>query len=243
MIGIVGGIGPLAGVDLYKRLVDHTNAKVDQEHLPVLLASLPGEIADRTTFLLGGTDINPALGIAKVIRLLENAGATFIAIACNTAHAPAIFDPMLQLLNEQGSKAEIVHLIHITIESITSHPAGFNHIGILSTSGTYKTRIYQSPLEMSGLTPVLLPFEQHDALIHQAIYQIKTSGESIPDSVIQQLNTAIQELQSLGAQAFILGCTEIGMIENRLNFNGMAVFNPNTIMAKTLIHKQLTADR
>lgn len=237
MIGIVGGIGPLAGVDLYKRMLDHTKAQADQDHLPVLLASLPGEIADRTTYLLGGTEENPALGIAKVIRLLENAGAKHIAIACNTAHAPAIFDPMMRLLKAQGSTAEIVHLIDITIQAILANAAAIQNIGLLSTSGTYKTKIYQNPLTAAGLSPILLPYNRHDELVHSAIYQIKQVGDAIGQSVINQLNTAIAELEAMGAQGVILGCTEIGMIENMLDFRSLTVFNPNTVMAKTLIEK------
>ena len=91
MIGIVGGIGPLAGVDMYKRIVANTIAKADQDHLPVLLASLPGEVVDRMPFLLEGTPENPAFGIAKVIGMLEKAGADLIAIACNTADQASVF--------------------------------------------------------------------------------------------------------------------------------------------------------
>jgi aspartate racemase len=236
MIGIVGGIGPLAGIDLYKRIITHTKAVVDQDHLPVLLASLPGEIVDRTTFLLGGIEENPAFGLAKVILLLENAGAKLIAIACNTAHAPAIFDPMLRFLKAKGSTAEIIHLIDITLAAIIAQQEVQN-IGILSTSGAYKTRLYQNSLEAVGLTPILLPYERHNELVHTAIYEIKTAGEVVNNQVIVQLNTAIQELETMGAQAVILGCTEIGMIENLLDFRGLAVFNPNTIIAKALILK------
>lgn len=236
MIGIVGGIGPLAGVDLYKKILEHTVVHSDQDHLPVLLAALPNEIVDRSNFLLHKTAENPAIGLAKVILLLENAGAKQIAIACNTAHAPAIFEPMLQLLEAQGSKASIINLIEVTIQAIIAHHGDFQRIGILSTSGTYKTNIYQDALSSAGFIPVMLPFDRHDLLVHKSIYKIKISGDTVlEDQVLSDLNTAIQELQALGAEAVILGCTEIGMIEKLLKFGNLEVFNPNTIMAKALI--------
>lgn len=235
MIGIVGGIGPLAGADLYKRLIEHTVARNDQDHLPVFLASLPGEIPDRTTFLLGKGDLNPAAGLAKVILMLENAGAHLIGIACNTAHAPSIFNPMIDFLQAVGSKTTIVNLIDETIQTILQTGSGIDKIGILSTTGTYLTGLYQTPLENAGLTPVLLPFDRHEQLVHDAIFQIKASADVIPDSVIFQLNTAIAELEALGAEGIILGCTEIGMIEKQLDFLGLTTFNPNTILARGLI--------
>jgi aspartate racemase len=237
MIGIVGGIGPLAGADMYKQIVANTVANADQDHLPVMLASLPGEIVDRMPFLLHGTGENPAIGIAKVIRMLENAGADLIAIACNTAHSPPIFERLLELLEAQGSRAEIINLINITIQDIITRQGRGNHVGVLSTTGAYKVGLFQNALQAAGLKPLLLPFERHEDLIHKAIFRIKVSGEVVEEQVIEQLNIAIQELELMGAQSILLGCTEIGMIEKSLDFKGMAVFNPNTIMARALISK------
>jgi len=235
MIGIVGGIGPMAGADLYKKIVENTIANTDQEHLPVLLASIPNEIADRTCFLLGKSTENPAPAIAKVILLLERAGVKHIGIACNTAHAPQIFDPMLAILKENSSQAEIVNMIDEVVRSIQSHPAKIQRVGLLSTSGTYKTGIYQKRLETAGLTPIVLDFELQESLPQRAIYEIKSASTNIPQVPIDLLNTAIRILKGQGAHAIVLGCTELGMIEERLDLQGLAVFNPNLILARTLI--------
>ncbi len=235
MIGIVGGIGPMAGIDLYKKIVEQTLANSDQEHLPVLLASMPNEIVDRTEFLLGKITENPAPALAKVILLLERAGAQHIGIACNTAHAPAIFEPMRAILSQNNSKAVIVNMIEASVTAIMNHPEKIQRVGVLSTMGTYKTRIYQHRLESDGLIPVVLDLEQQEALPQRAIYEIKAASTNIPQGPLDLLNTAIQHLKILGAQAIVLGCTELGMIENRLDFQGLHVFNPNLILARTLI--------
>ncbi|MFN0035162.1 MAG: aspartate/glutamate racemase family protein [Saprospiraceae bacterium] len=237
MIGIVGGIGPMAGADLYKKIIENTVASTDQEHLPVLMASMPNEIADRTSFLLGKVTENPAHALAKIILLLERAGTRRIGIACNTAHALPIFDVMISILKEKGSQAEIVNMIDETVRAIQSHPAGIRRVGLLCTSGTYKTRVYQSQLEAAGLEPVLLDFEQHEAMPQRAIYEIKAASTNIPQEPIDLLNTAIVMLKNLGAQSIVLGCTELGMIEERLDFDGLTVFNPNLILARTLIKR------
>lgn len=83
LIGIVGGVGPYAGVDLYRKILEQTKACKDQEHLPIAMLSLPGEICDRTAFILGETDINPAYAIVDILKKLEGVGAEVAAIACN----------------------------------------------------------------------------------------------------------------------------------------------------------------
>ena len=235
MIGIVGGIGPIAGVDMYKRIIDNTIAKSDQDHLPVLLASLPGEIVDRMPFLLHGEGENPAYGIANVIQMLEKAGATLIAIACNTAHSPGIYDVLLQKLHQDGSKVDIVNLIDISIQEILKSQLAINRIGVMTTTGAYRARLFHQSLEDAGLTPVFLPYERHEELIHKPIFRIKASGDSVEEDVVNTLNQGIEELQEAGAQAILLGCTEIGMVEKSLNFGELISYNPNTIMARELI--------
>lgn len=237
MIGIVGGIGPLAGADLFRKIIENTLAKSDQEHLPVLLASIPNEIADRTAFLLGKSTENPAAALAKIIIMLENAGSKHIGIACNTAHAPEIFVPMQAVLAQKGSQVKIVNMIDETVRAIQSHPEPIQRVGLLTTSGAYKTKIYQNRLAAAGLTPIVLDFDQQEALPQQAIYEIKAASTEIPQGPVDLLNTAIQILKNMGAQALVLGCTEIGMIEDRLDADGLVVFNPNLILARKLIER------
>lgn len=240
MIGIVGGIGPLAGSDLYIRVVENTVAHADQDHVPVLLASIPNEIVDRTEYLLGKITENPAAALAKVALLLEKAGATHLGIACNTAHAPAIFDPMMAILRENGGQAEVVNLIDETKHAIQTHPAQCKRVGLLCTSGSYKVGLYQKQLEAAGLQSVVIDFERHTALIHDAVYNPRHGLKAVPKAsaeALAQLNTAIVYLKVLGAEAILLGCTEIGMIEHELEAHNLPVFNPNTILARSLIGK------
>lgn len=237
MIGIVGGIGPMAGVDLYRQIVENTIARTDQEHVPVLLASLPNEIVDRTTFLLGKIDQNPASALARVIMLLNNAGCTHVGIACNTAHAPQIFEPMQALLGIMGARVELVHMIDEVIETILDHPDQPRRIGVLSTTGTYMTRIYQNRLEAVGLMPVMLEYSQHEALVQRAIYAIKEASTHVPQEPVDLVNQAILHLKNQGADALVLGCTELGMVADRLEMLELPAFNPNLILARTLIER------
>ena len=225
----------MAGVDLYRQIVENTIARTDQEHVPVLLASLPNEIVDRTTFLLGKIDQNPASALARVIMLLNNAGCTHVGIACNTAHAPQIFEPMQELLGVMGARVELVHMIEEVIETILDHPDQPRRIGVLSTTGTYMTRIYQNRLEAVGLIPVMLEYSLHEALVQRAIYTIKEASIHVPQEPVNLVNQAILHLKNQGADALVLGCTELGMVADRLEMLELPAFNPNLILARTLI--------
>jgi len=240
IIGIVGGIGPLAGIDLCKRIVENSIAKSDQQHLPFLLTSIPNRIVDRTEYVLGNIKTNPAFSIVEIILELEKLGATVIGIACNTAHSPQIFDLILSELRQRKSNVLVINMIDETIQIIKSHSKKIQGVGILCTSGSYKTKLYQNKLSEAGLKAILLDFERHNSLIHDAIYNsvygIKSSVKA-SDKSVKQINSAIAELKNQGPQGIILGCTEIGMIEDELDLQGLIPFNPSTILARALIKR------
>ena len=102
-IGIVGGAGPYAGLDLARKILQQTLAKSDQDYLPTLLISTPELIEDRTDFLLGENEKNPAYSIYCNLRDLEKLGATVAGIACNTAHAPKIRNVFVEELKISGT--------------------------------------------------------------------------------------------------------------------------------------------
>ena len=99
-IGIVGGAGPYAGLDLAQKILQQTRAENDQDYLPTLLISTPDQIQDRTRFLLGQSKQNPAHAISRNLRDLKTLGATVAGIPCNTAHAPAIRDVFLEKMKQ-----------------------------------------------------------------------------------------------------------------------------------------------
>ncbi len=91
IIGIIGGMGPLAGIDLARKIFDQTIATTDQEHLPVILMSLPGNIADRTNYLRDHNRPNPAFSVFDMIKCLSNLGVGVVGIPCNTLHSAPMF--------------------------------------------------------------------------------------------------------------------------------------------------------
>lgn len=241
MIGIVGGVGPYAGIDLLKNIYDNTLAKKDQDYLNSLLFSLPSKIQDRTDYLLGTVAENPGYSIAKIIIELESLGATVVGIPCNTAHSDDIFSLIIKELDKNGNQIEVLHMINVTIDFIKVHYSHFSKIGVLSTTGTYKYKIYASALEKNGFISVDPTLEIQENLVHPAIYHqdygIKSKSNPFHPHAKKNLDHAINYLKDKGAEAIILGCTEIPLVIKTKTVKGMKVINPTNVLARKLIER------
>jgi len=237
MIGIVGGVGPLAGLDIVKKIIEETKAVKDQDHLPVILSSQPNRIADRTKFLVGEENINPAFAIAEIIQELEKAGATVVAVPCNTAHAPQIFDVVKEELQKKGCTIKVLNLIEETANYIRE-TQGNIAVGVLSTTGTKNTGLYRNILQANTLQ-VVEPDEILQESVHAAIYNekygIKAISSPVTNRARQELIAAIAILKQRGAQAVVLGCTELPLALPEKENAGLALIDPNRILARALI--------
>jgi aspartate racemase len=241
MIGIVGGVGPHAGIDLARKILDQTAAGADQDHLPMALLSLPGEITDRTEFLVGRAEGNPAEAIARVILDLERIGAGVVGIPCNTAHAPAIFEPIRRALQAAGSAVRLVHMIDEVARFLREHFPKVARVGVLCTTGTYRSRVYPDCLEPHGYR-VLLPDEglQEQAVqpaIYDPQYGIKARAEPVTDAARRRLDRAIDQLRRRGSEAVILGCSEIPLAVTEARIGETVILDANLVLARALIRE------
>ncbi len=238
VIGIVGGVGPYAGLDLAKKIFDQTIAAGDQEHLSIAILSLSAKIEDRTLFLLGEKSTNPAYAIADVIKQLEKIGAVVIGIPCNTAHAPAIFDKILNELLKASTGIKLLHMIEETGYFIKSNFAGLKNIGILSTIGTYKTEIYPLGLQKFGFNTII-PDKIGQNKLHNAIYNpdygVKAKSNPVTDNAKQDILEVIAGLEKLGAEAVVLGCTEIPLAITENKIGNCVIIDPTLSLARALI--------
>jgi aspartate racemase len=241
LIGILGGMGPQAGLDLANKIIALTRSKCDQDHLPFVLFSLPATVPDRTAFLLGQGDINPAHTIADQFERMSDLGVTIAAMACNTAHAPPIFDLAMDLLHKRGVWIRILHMVEETVAHIRASFPGIQRVGILGTKGTYQTRLYDQVLEDAGLEPVTPDRDIREELIHAALYSplygIKAHAEPVSGKASANIHSAIHHLHGLGAQAVILGCTELPLAVKEDQVDGIPVLDPARIIAEQLIRK------
>ncbi len=240
-IGVIGGTGPYAGLDLVKKIFDHTAARSDQDHLPVALLSLPAAIPDRTQYLLGRGDTNPGAGIAEVALQLERMGVRVAAIPCSTAHAENIFEPVLRTLREAHCELKMLHLIGETVRFLQMEYSLQQRIGVLSTTGTFRTRLYARPLEEAGYRVVVPTSQIQEDILHPAIYHpevgIKAQSSPVTRQARQWVEEAIGSLITGGADVIVLGCSELPLAIPGTAFYGVPLVDPTTVLARALIRE------
>jgi aspartate racemase len=238
IIGIVGGVGPYAGLDLQAKILAETTAVRDQDHLPVISVSWPGDIPDRTAYLLGETAVNPAGPVLEQLALLSRMGATVAGIPCNTMHAAPIFDVIAAGVAAFERPLALLHMIRETAGHLQTHHPGLRCVGVLSTTGTYRTRLYPDILEPLGYTVVVPEPEMQAELIHPAIYDatygIKARGGAT-ERARAGLLSGVAALLDQGAEAIILGCTEVPLALPETEVDGVPLVDPTRVLARALV--------
>jgi aspartate racemase len=197
ILGVLGGMGPQATNTFYQRIIDRTQAESDQEHLRVLIWS-DAKIPDRTAGILGGREEEVFQHLLADAKLLEQMGATVLAIPCNTSHYFA--DRLQAQLN-----IPLINMIRETVAAIQA--SGKKKVGILATDGTVRTGIYQDALTQAGLTPVTLP-ENLQKTVMSIIYDEIKRGETGSREKFGEIDAY---LRAQGCDCAILGCTELSV--------------------------------
>ncbi len=241
IIGVIGGMGPYAGVDLVRKIFDLTDAHTDQEHLPVSLLSFPGWIRDRSAFLFENSGENPAHAIFEIAMRLDALGAVVVGIPCNTAHAPPIFDVIERKLEEAGARLRIIHLIRETATFIRQSAQGVERIGVLSTLAVYRLKLYSQALSEVGLTPIVPDANVQENIVNRTIFDpsfgIKAQANPVSLIARQSLLNAIEHLREKGAEAVILGCTELPLAIPEHEVDSTLIVDPTEVLARALIRE------
>lgn len=200
IIGIIGGMGPAATIDLYKKIVENTPAEKDQEHIHVIIDSYP-QIEDRTEYIIYGGK-NPAPRLIESAKRLESAGADALIMPCNTAH---YFAKDI----EKEVNIPLIHIVKCSAEAVKNNYPKTKKIGLIATTGTIKAGVYGNILKEYGFETIDLP-EKIENNIMDCIYKGVKAGKTEEYSKLFQ--QCVDEITDLGADLLIEGCTEIPLI-------------------------------
>ena len=224
VIGILGGMGPEATIDLFYKIIKFTPAEKDQDHLRIIIDNNP-KIPDRTAAILGkGEDPLPAL--QETARNLEKAGADFIIIPCNTAH---YFLPSIQ----ESVKIPILNMIEETAKETQKRISQIKKVGLLASIGIYKTEIYHQHFKKINIV-VISPEEKDKEEVMNAIYAVKAGDLS--NEVKGNIIKIAQKLIDKEAEVIIAGCTEIPLILKEGDVS-VPIIDPTRILAKAAVQK------
>lgn len=198
ILGVLGGMGPLATQLFYKMIIEKTDADCDQAHLNMIIlnhATMP----DRTKWILEGRTEELFERLLEDTRMLETNGAGVIAIPCNTSH---VLLPGLQ----DSVGIPIIDMVSETARHVAGlFPEPGARIAVLATDGTVNTGLYQKALEREGLTPVV-PGPESQKLVMKIIYDGVKNGGTIDFS---DFLTIQEEIFGQDCKAGILACTEL----------------------------------
>ena len=230
-VGVVGGVGPAATVDFLDKVVRHTPASRDQDHIKLLVEQNP-QIPDRTENLVS-EGIDPTVSLYATCKKLEEGDADIIAIPCNTAHA--FVDRIQPYLG-----IPIINMLTVTVRYLRDAFPGLRDVGVLATSGTIESGVYQNALESQGLHQVTVGAALQ-ARVMAAIYGkhgVKagfTSGQCHEDIV-----AAVEGLMREGIEVIILGCTELPLLLPAGEFIGASgarvqLVDPTEVLAKQCV--------
>lgn len=216
-LGVIGGLGPMATAYYLELLIRMTDVKRDQDHPEIIIANIPS-IPDRTAFILGKSQDDPLGPMVEIGNQLKSMGATVVATPCVTAH---YFHEALQ----EGIGLPLIHAIRATAEVLRS--AGVCKVGLMATDGTVQSGIFQKEIEALGME-LVLPSEEGQKGVMTLIYdQVKAGLE--PE--LELFNSIRDELRRNGAQAVVLGCTELSLLKKSYDL-GSGVLDALEVLAK-----------
>ncbi|WP_019938540.1 aspartate/glutamate racemase family protein [Bordetella sp. FB-8] len=197
MLGVLGGMGPMAGAAFAMRLAALTPADRDQEHIPTLLLNDP-RIPDRSTARVAGGE-DPLPYMKSGIEFLNASGARLIAIPCNTAHL--WYDQLAA-----ASRCPVLHIVESVVQDLKRQGIARGRIGLMGTTATLALGLYQQTLEQHGYECVLPEADEVESLCMQSIRAVKANRL---DDALAPAVQCVRRLQTRGADAVALGCTEL----------------------------------
>lgn len=205
VVGIIGGMGPEATVDLMQRIIRRTPALDDIDHIRCVVDNNP-KVPSRIKAIIEGTGIDPAPAIIEMARRLEAWGADFLAMPCNTAHH--YYDEV-----SNGVDIPVLHLVRLVVDHISVTCPEVQNIGILASPAVIMTNLYQDICEEYGLNVIYPePGDQNDLFnIIREVKAGKTDRELRDD-----FQHICDNLAGQGAELVVIACTELGVIAEDL---------------------------
>lgn len=201
-LGVLGGMGAKATAVFFEKVISNTLAKSDQDHINMVIlnnTSLP----DRTKAILEKREEDFTKAIEKDVKILEYAGVSHIAIPCNTAH---YFYDQIQEMTD----IPIIHMPRETAKEVYKRYGKNTKVGILATTGTINSGIYQQECIFNQLIPYT-PTENIQQQVMEIIYQDVKQDLNLDGTKLEKIIRHLIDIEN--CHCVILGCTELSCVQ------------------------------
>jgi aspartate racemase len=200
IVGVIGGLGPEATLDFFGKVLIHSKAKKDQDHIHLIIENNP-KTPNRND-AIAGKGVSPDHALAGMAVALDRAGADFIVMACNTAHA---FENAIRA----ATLKPFVSLIDEVVDEVRSRYPDAKRVGLLAAQGCLDAGIYHTAFAVKGVEVVNLG-ELPQARFMDLLYRIKSGDHGV--DVRKAMQELGEELIAAGAEILIAGCTEVPLV-------------------------------
>lgn len=222
-LGIIGGMGPQATVDLMNKVIAITPAESEADHVHMLVDCNPGVPSRALALMEDGASPGPTL--ALMARRLVTAGAELLAMPCSTAHA---FVADIRAATDRP----LLHMIELAVQEVGVTISGAGKVGLLATRGTRKSRLYHEQIERRGWQVLDLKESEQ-----QRLDGLTRGAKTAPVGAAERATMAeiIEGVKAQGADVVIAGCTEVPLLLPEVP--ALAVIDPTSVLARAIVHR------
>lgn len=228
VVGILGGMGPEATVDLMQRIIDLTPADDDIDHVRCIVDNNP-KVPSRIKAILEGNGEDPGPCMADMAKRLESWGADVLAIPCNTAHYyyNAVTDAV---------QIPVINLLDLVVAHVRETRQSCRSIGVLASTAVLRTKLYEKRFEAIGIK-VLYPTQKFQDKLLDVIKEVKAGNSS--QKILEKYREICQSLKLAGVDVAIVACTELGVIKTNVP---LELIDAADILAKKIVAVAKNAD-
>ena len=224
-VGILGGMGPEATVEFMRRLIAAVPATDDADHLHMLVDNNP-KVPSRIKALIEKSGDDPAPVLARMARGLQSAGADFLAMPCNTAHA---YLPQIRA----AVSVPVLDMIALSVASLAAMLPKPKVVGLLASPAVRRLELFAAPLSHAGID-LLYASEQEEAALLETIRSVK-AGRTGAETRSAYHGVA-QALAERGADTFLVACTEFSLLPQP-QIDGRAVLDTLVVLVQETLRR------
>jgi aspartate racemase len=225
IVGVLGGMGPAATIDLMRRVMEATPASDDVDHIHLIVDQNP-KVPSRIDALINRTGPSPRDELVRMAKGLEASGATMLAIACNTAHGYA--DDIAASVG-----IPLLNMVSLTAEAIAARPEPVRRVGMLASTAVLQLGMFERAFHTFGIETVY-PKRQDDVM--HVIRGVKAEGAT--DTLAADFDALARELVADGVDVLAIACTELSLLVDRMG-KDMPVVDALDVLVSTIVTRAL----